>query len=101
MAVNIKKLAKPLVYNYGYDQLNRLVSMDAFGGWNPQGNIFAPNKLQDYRERVSYDANGNILSYRRNGEGISSGVAMDSLTYQYERYSDGRLKTNRLRYVMS
>jgi RHS repeat-associated protein len=99
IAMNIKKLNRPLVYNYGYDQLNRLVSMDAFGGWNPSSNIFAPQKLQDYKERISYDANGNILSYGRNGAEGSSGVRMDSLVYQYERTSAGALRSNRLRYV--
>jgi RHS repeat-associated protein len=99
MAVNIKKFNTPLVYNYGYDQLNRLVSMDAFDGWNPAGNIFAPNKLQDYKERVSYDANGNILTYERNGQAESSGLLMDKFTYQYERTAGGRLATNKLRYV--
>jgi hypothetical protein len=30
MAVNIEALNNPLLYNYQYDQLNRLVGMDAW-----------------------------------------------------------------------
>jgi RHS repeat-associated protein len=100
MAVDIKRLSKPIVYNYKYDQLNRLISMDAFAGWTPaNNNQFQPNKLEDYKERVSYDANGNILGYLRHGEPNSSGLYMDSLVYQYERLSSGRLHSNKLRYV--
>jgi hypothetical protein len=32
MSVNIGKLNNPLLYNYQYDQLNRIVAMDAFTG---------------------------------------------------------------------
>jgi hypothetical protein len=30
MGVNIRSLSSPLLYNYQYDQLNRLVRMDAW-----------------------------------------------------------------------
>jgi RHS repeat-associated protein len=53
----------------------------------------------DYKERVSYDANGNILTYLRNGATGVNGLAMDSLTYQYARNNAGQLINNRLRYV--
>ena len=53
----------------------------------------------DYKERVSYDANGNILTYLRNGATAVNGLAMDSLTYQYGRNNSGQLINNRLRYV--
>jgi hypothetical protein len=35
MAVNVGKLNDPLLYNYQYDQLNRLVALDA---WRKTGN---------------------------------------------------------------
>lgn len=84
MAVNISKLATPLLYNYQYDQLNRITGMDAYKG-NTAGNNIWDNGLsatQDYKERISYDANGNILTYNRNGFG--STVAMDDLDYHYQ-----------------
>jgi hypothetical protein len=82
MAVNIGKLPQPQLYNYGYDQLNRIVSMDVYRGLNQDSNSWAGlNVVNDYKERVSYDANGNILQYLRNGSGGT--VAMDSLTYHY------------------
>jgi YD repeat-containing protein len=71
----------PLVYNYHYDQLNRLVQMDAFKGWSPVNNTFTPAQVPDYQERVSYDPNGNIGTYIRHGYGTN--IPMDSLTYNY------------------
>src|SRR5690606_3377992 len=50
------------------------------------------NILDDYKERVSYDGNGNILTYLRNGH-EEGGLEMDNLTYEY--YAG----TNRLRHV--
>src|SRR5439155_21804454 len=83
MAVNINALNNPLLYNYQYDQLNRLVAMDA---WHKTGSAWSNiTKLSDFRERVSYDANGNILGYKRNGNNTFAGkpLGMDSLTYKY------------------
>jgi RHS repeat-associated protein len=64
-----------LAYQYRYDQLNRLVQMDAY---QPQGTSFG--MTTDYQERISYDPNGNILTYNRNKH---NGQAMDQLTYNY------------------
>ncbi|MDR3715180.1 MAG: DUF6443 domain-containing protein, partial [Puia sp.] len=86
MAVNIRKLSGgtrdtgPMIYNYQYDQLNRLVSMDpwaANGSFTPIGS----SALPDFAERYTYDPNGNILTLSRNGD--SSHNAMDNLTYNY------------------
>lgn len=71
-------------YTYGYDQLNRLVKMRRHtmtGGqaWNNTSII------EDYKENIQYDANGNILSYLRNGTTAGSlPLAMDDLTYHYQ-----------------
>lgn len=43
--------------------------------------------------------NSNILTYERNSEATTSGLLIDKLTYQYERASNGKLATNRLRYM--
>ena len=92
MAVNIAKFNSTsgqagdsaLLYNYKYDQLNRLKSMDAFRGLNTTANTWTSSltKLTAYRERVTYDANGNILTYRRNGN-LTGTPVMDSLNYTY------------------
>ncbi|HRO46818.1 RHS repeat-associated core domain-containing protein [Agriterribacter sp.] len=84
MAVNIGRLGAPLLYNYQYDQLNRLTGMDAYKG-NTTGKNIWDNGLtvtQEYKESISYDANGNILAYNRNG--LGSALAMDNLTYHYQ-----------------
>ncbi|MDO6433979.1 RHS repeat-associated core domain-containing protein [Flavitalea sp. BT771] len=83
MAVNIRKLttSTPMIYNYKYDQLNRISSMDAWaanGSFGPTGT--AP--MQDYAERYGYDPNGNILTLSRNGFG--SNLAMDNMSYKYQ-----------------
>jgi RHS repeat-associated protein len=82
MAVNIPKLGASKVYNYHYDQLNRIVAMDAYNGLDVSTGSFVPgNPLVDYKERISYDPNGNILSYLRNGD--AARPAMDDLIYHY------------------
>lgn len=93
MAVNIDKLQNALVYNYQYDQLNRLVQMDAWQSTNK--NWSQLTKLADFGETISYDPNGNILSYNRNGNSTFAGkpLAMDNLTYNYT------VNTNKLNYI--
>ncbi|RFM32358.1 hypothetical protein DXN04_21970 [Chitinophaga silvisoli] len=53
---------------------------------NTVTNIWEPEVLDDFKERVSYDANGNILSYRRNGNHSFAGtpLGMDSMRYTYK-----------------
>ncbi|MBC6490653.1 RHS repeat domain-containing protein [Flavihumibacter stibioxidans] len=81
MAVNIPQLGNTKVYNYKYDQLNRLVSLDMYNGLNPSAGSFTPAGTTEYRERISYDPNGNILTYQRNGD--AARLTMDNLTYSY------------------
>lgn len=99
MAVSIRKIttqaaagaayAGPLLYNYKYDQLNRINSMDA---WAANGS-FAPTgtaPMADYSERVGYDPNGNIMRLVRHGTtGNGGALAMDSLTYRYKYVKTG------------
>ncbi|PWU02589.1 MAG: hypothetical protein C5B52_05040 [Bacteroidetes bacterium] len=82
MGVNLPKLGTTKLYNYHYDQLNRMVAMDVYNGLVPAAGTFTPASVTDYQERVAYDANGNILSYSRNGD--ASRTAMDNLTYTYK-----------------
>jgi len=86
MAVNIPKLGNPMLYGYRYDQLNRITEMDAFTGLNTATNLWTPLSTQDYQERVGYDPNGNIISYKRNGAQAAGGLPMDSLHYFYNYY---------------
>jgi RHS repeat-associated protein len=91
MAVNIPKLSATKLYNYHYDQLNRLVAMDMYNGLSPVAGTFTPVNDTSYKERVSYDPNGNILTYSRNGD--LSRPSMDNLSYSYTP------STNRLQKV--
>ncbi|OQP68407.1 RHS repeat domain-containing protein [Niastella populi] len=85
----------PLIfYNYKYDQLNRLTQQDAFTGFNTTTNEWSSpmTSMGDrLKERIAYDANGNILKYLRNS--INPQARMDSLTYHY--YAN----TNQLRWI--
>ncbi len=101
MLVNIPRLGiadngnsgnNPILYGYRYDQLNRLIGMNAYKNnpANTQPNTFSPELMDDYRERISYDPNGNILTYDRNGTTAppkagtgTGGKDMDVLTYKY------------------
>ena len=114
MAVNIGKLSVPdatgtgttkgaVLYNYKYDQLNRILGMDAFKGLTAQNNSWANmTSLPHYQERISYDGNGNILTYKRNGNKTSQQL-MDDLAYIYNVHTSGpltgKLKDNRLKQV--
>ncbi|NML21270.1 hypothetical protein HHL16_10325 [Pseudoflavitalea sp. G-6-1-2] len=87
-------------YTYRYDQLNRIVSM-RMHNQIPLTNSSKWDKnsiTEDYLEDISYDANGNILKYKRNGFGDDNARKMDDLTYHYETY-DGQLKNNKLNYI--
>ncbi|WP_127132528.1 RHS repeat-associated core domain-containing protein [Pseudoflavitalea rhizosphaerae] len=71
-----------LFFNYKYDQLNRIVSLDTDTGFNMVSNSYPMlNSLPGFKERFSYDANGNILSLRRNNKGAVP--VMDVLNYSY------------------
>lgn len=81
-------------YAYKYDQLNRIKSMQAFAHFTPSTNSWntsgAPLGLFD--EEVTYDPNGNILTYDRRGN-LAATPDMDDLTYHYYPAS------NKLAYV--
>lgn len=71
--------ARTVGYTYGYDQLNRLEEVkhhrpEAGQQWN------SSTAIEDYREKLTYDANGNILTYFRNAVG-----PMDDLSYHYKK----------------
>ena len=99
MAVNIPKLGNPMLYGYQYDQLNRIVRMDAFTGLSNAANTFTPVRTDDYHEEVSYDPNGNIRIYKRNGSTATSNQSMDELEYFYNVDTNGKLLNNKLRHV--
>ena len=83
MLVNVPQLGEAKLYGYRYDQLNRLVAMNTYNAFNNATNLFTGNTpaiTQDYKERVTYDPNGNILSYLRNGDNAQP---MDDLHYNY------------------
>ena len=83
VGARIRGLSNPLLYNYQYDQLNRLIHMDA---WNRTSTPWsAITKVSDFQENVAYDPNGNIQKYKRNGNNTFAGqpIGMDSLNYFY------------------
>ncbi len=109
MAVNIKQLSLSTaeggvhLYNYQYDQLNRLVGKDLYKGFDATNNTYTTalaTALPDNKETLTYDANGNILSYLKNASTQGGKpLTMDNLTYQYNKNTDGTLRNNRLRLV--
>jgi RHS repeat-associated protein len=86
----------PLIfYNYKYDQLNRLTGQDAYRGfYNTSSGLWDSLQTmgENLKERIAYDANGNIKKYLRNSIDPAQ-VRMDSLHYDY--YAN----TNRLRRI--
>jgi len=72
---------KTIGYSYNYDQLNRLIGMRAWTNFNA-GSFAWPGSgsaSTKWREDVTYDANGNIITYFRNGNSST----MDNMTYTY------------------
>jgi len=91
MAVNIGYFNQPYLYNYRYDQLNRITSQNTYTGLNQSTNTWTLAATNSYNEKVGYDANGNIQKYTRYFDVTST--PMDSLTYNYIT------GTNKLNYV--
>ena len=82
-------------YSYRYDQLNRIKNMRQHtfnaGGWSA---VTVGNAI---REDITYDGNGNILTYKRSGSKASStAFDMDDMSYLYPRDVSGGLINNRL-----
>ncbi|MDO6432930.1 DUF6443 domain-containing protein [Flavitalea sp. BT771] len=78
-------------YDFSYDNADRLTGAD-FTQYN--GSTFAPSTAIDFTmPKISYDANGNILSMTRQGTKIGGASAIDRLSYGYFPNS------NRLKYV--
>jgi len=81
---------------YKYDQLNRILSMDAFSNVDSSTNAWqsGTTPLNDYACRYRYDENGNITGLLRKSTTAGGRLlSMDSLTYHYQS------GTNRLLYV--
>jgi RHS repeat-associated protein len=79
-------------YHYTYDQLNRIVGYDVYQDLKIQNNdLSSVTPTHDYKERISYDPNGNILKYFRNMDKATSSIAsnMDDLKYNYYYYPSG------------
>jgi RHS repeat-associated protein len=84
-------------YSYRYDQLGRLTKMrmHTIGAGNTWDNT---SIIDAYQEDISYEANGNIISYLRRGNNPVN-LNMDNLTYHYNRNDKGQLINNKLRHV--
>ena len=71
-------------YGYEYDNLNRLTNA-----------IYLKSDAQAdaYNEALTYDANGNILTFARNGnyDAAPTTVEIDKLNYAYDSYNVNRL----------
>lgn len=81
-------------YEYRYDQLNRLVEMYTNRGPMSGFAALGATKGLDYAEKITYDPNGNILSYKRDRDAAGGAVQnMDDLSYRYYYYSPTNILT--------
>ncbi|WP_166437076.1 LamG-like jellyroll fold domain-containing protein [Niastella caeni] len=98
LAINMLNNGALKGYTYRYDQLNRLKQMrmhDLAGGgttWNSN------SILPAYQENITYDGNGNIETYNRNGN-IAGNYLMDDLKYHYNLDGAGQKVNNKLRHI--
>ncbi|SCC64641.1 RHS repeat-associated core domain-containing protein, partial [Chitinophaga costaii] len=81
----LPKVGEPLQYNYSYDLLNRIIGMQTIRNLNVVTNNWTPVAVSDFGETVTYDPNGNILHYNRNGNATWAGQSlnMDQMHYNY------------------
>ncbi|RAJ75643.1 RHS repeat-associated protein [Chitinophaga dinghuensis] len=95
MAVNLPKVGEPLLYNYRYDLLGRIKNLGVSKNLDTVINKWNPIPVPDFAESITYDDNGNILKYDRNGNATwaNKSLDMDKLTYHYIP------GTNQLRYI--
>lgn len=83
---HIPAMGESLLSTYSYDVLNRLKGTQVVRGLNTATNKWTPVAIPDFKEESTYDADGNILTYTRNGNNTFAGKAltMDNLTYTYK-----------------
>jgi RHS repeat-associated protein len=80
-------------YGYEYDRANRLIAADFNQKNTPASAVWEKNLVNFTVNHIGYDANGNILRMKQNGQkGTTPGV-VDQLRYEYN--SNG----NQLRFV--
>ena len=88
--ISLKGIKDPLASvesNYQYDQLNRLVGMQAITPTNP-------DSTKSYTNSYAYDPNGNLSKLTRNYAPSSGTTGLfDGLTYHYDYANE---KSNRL-----
>jgi YD repeat-containing protein len=82
ISMNIPTLGDALLETFRYDQLQRLTKVNTYKGLNPATNNWNVVSIDDYREELSYDPNGNIQTYKRNGSGNNLNLNNYSYTYQ-------------------
>ncbi|MBK7883858.1 MAG: hypothetical protein IPJ81_08665 [Chitinophagaceae bacterium] len=82
ISMNIPTLGDALLETFRYDQLQRLTKVNTYKGLNPATNNWNVLSIDDHREELSYDANGNIKTYKRNGFGNNLNLNNYSYTYQ-------------------
>lgn len=74
----------PQLTAYRYDQLNRITKLDAYKQFSFATNSWTSAATDNtYKERYSYDANGNIKTLSRNGN-LAGALEMDRFEYHYE-----------------
>lgn len=90
ISMNNPTIGVPMLYKYDYDVLGRLTAMNSNHGFDKQTNKWNPIAVNDFRERLTYDPNGNISTYKRNGNATWAGnsLEMDNLTYHYNAGSN-------------
>jgi RHS repeat-associated protein len=86
VAINKFRNSDPVGYTYHYDQLNRLKKMryHPISSSTSTWDINTKDPLDVYGENITYDGDGNIETYMRNGpNSVNMPLAMDNLVYNY------------------
>jgi RHS repeat-associated protein len=100
VAISKFRNGEPVGYSYRYDQLNRVKKMryHPLSAATTTWDITSNPSDDPYGETITYDGNGNILAYLRNGPNTGNmPLAMDNLQYSYQKELDP--VNNQLYYV--
>lgn len=79
-------LATPKVTRYDYDQLNRIKKEELLTDYGvTNSNVWASaTPSTEYGSTYSYDADGNLLTLKRDAYNLSGSADMDQLSYSYQ-----------------
>ena len=87
MLVDLPKVGGKQLHTYRYDQLHRIKEVNNYTNYNAAANSWQATDA--HRERLNFDANGNIQTALLNGN--EAALPYENFTYHYDAANPNRL----------